>query len=41
LDAFREKLKLPKKDFHITLGFNPNDVYDQPKNTSTILLEKP
>ena len=37
--AIRETLLLKKKDFHITLGFYPNDVYGVSKSTDT-LIEK-
>ena len=34
---FRQQLKLNKKDFHITLGFNKSDVYDRKKDRSTLI----
>lgn len=35
----RQQLLLKNKDFHITLGFNPNDIYGVTKDSST-LIEK-
>lgn len=32
LDAIRNRFNLPKHDFHITIGFNPKDVFGVPKN---------
>lgn len=32
LDAIRNRFNLPKQDFHITIGFNPKDVFGVPKN---------
>jgi hypothetical protein len=32
LDAIRTRYSLPKHDFHITLAFNPKDVFGVPKN---------
>ncbi len=32
LDAVRTRFNLPKQDFHITIGFNPKDVFGMPKN---------
>jgi len=32
LDAIRTRYELPKHDFHITLGFNPKDVFLVRKN---------
>lgn len=32
LDAIRTRFNLPKQDFHVTLGFNPKDVFGVPKN---------
>ncbi|XQW86511.1 hypothetical protein ACOYR1_07255 [Thalassotalea piscium] len=34
---FRETFLLDKKDFHVTLGFNPNDIYTERKNLDTLL----
>jgi atypical dual specificity phosphatase len=35
-DLLRKNLKLPEKDFHITLGFSGKDVHDQRKGISTL-----
>ena len=32
LDAIRTRYNLPKQDLHITIGFNPKDVFGVPKN---------
>jgi hypothetical protein len=32
LDAIRTRFDLPKQDFHITIGFNPKDVFGVRKN---------
>lgn len=32
LDAVRTRFELPKKDFHVTLGFSLKDVFGVPKN---------
>lgn len=32
LDAIRTRFGLPKQDFHVTLGFNPKDVFGVRKN---------
>ena len=37
MQQYRQQLGLAPKDLHITLGFYPNDVYDQTKNKSTII----
>ena len=37
LDAIRTRFELPKRDFHITLGFYTKDIFGVPKN---ILLKK-
>jgi hypothetical protein len=37
-DYIREELGLPRKDFHITLGFNPNDIHDHEKDDTTWML---
>jgi len=34
----RQNLLLKRKDFHVTLGFNPQDIYDQPKGLSTLII---
>ena len=34
---FRQKLVLKPKDFHVTLGFNPQDVYGVSKGIETLL----
>lgn len=36
-DSYRENLGLEKKDFHITLGFDKKDVFDKPKDDSSIV----
>lgn len=33
----RQRFILPTKDFHITLGFNPSDIYDVNKGRSTLI----
>lgn len=35
----REKLNLPKQDFHITLAFDKNDVFGKPKDRSSICFD--
>lgn len=37
LDKEREKLWLPKKDFHITLWFDQKDVFTKPKDRSSLI----
>jgi hypothetical protein len=32
LDAIRSRYDIPKFDFHVTLAFNPKDVFGVPKN---------
>ena len=32
LDAIRIRFGLPKQDFHVTIGFNPKDVFGVRKN---------
>lgn len=32
LDAIRTRFNLQKQDFHVTIGFNPKDVFGVPKN---------
>jgi len=34
---YRQKLLLKPKDFHVTLGFDPSDVYNQAKGQSTLI----
>jgi len=34
---YRQKLLLKAKDFHVTLGFDPSDVYNQAKGQSTLI----
>ena len=36
LDAIRTRFNLPKQDFHITIGFDPKDVSNVPKNVVVI-----
>lgn len=36
----RRMLKLPEKDFHITLGFNDSDIHDVTKDSTTILNKR-
>lgn len=33
----RQRFLLKNKDLHVTLGFNPNDIYDVKKNSSTLV----
>jgi len=33
----RQRLLLPSKDFHVTLGFNPSDIYGVKKDKTTLL----
>ena len=33
----RQRFLLPNKDFHVTLGFNPNDIYGIKKDSSTLI----
>jgi hypothetical protein len=37
LQAVRQEVGLSKKDFHITLGFNPSDLYDVAKDRTTLV----
>ncbi|WDE03247.1 hypothetical protein SG34_017805 [Thalassomonas viridans] len=37
---FRQKHLLPAKDFHVTLGFNPQDVHGVSKGMETLLTDK-
>jgi len=37
---YRQQLALAKKDFHVTLGFNPQDIYGVSKNVDTLLEGK-
>lgn len=39
LNAFRKKLELPPKDFHITLAFKDKDVHGVPKNIVSFEVE--
>jgi len=39
--ALRKKLGLPPKDFHITLGFNEQDIHDCAKGVDTLLYQQP
>jgi hypothetical protein len=36
-DNYRQKLGLTKKDFHVTLGFNPSDIYGVNKGLSSLI----
>ena len=38
---YRESLGLKRKDFHVTLGFEPADIYGVNKGKSTLLPEHP
>jgi len=33
----RQRFLLKNKDFHVTLGFNPNDIYGEKKDSSTLI----
>lgn len=33
----RQRFLLPAKDFHVTLGFNPSDIYGVKKDSSTLI----
>tara|TARA_Y100000034_G_scaffold28883_2_gene34743 strand:- start:14358 stop:14930 length:573 start_codon:yes stop_codon:yes gene_type:complete len=35
----RHSIKLPSKDFHVTLGFKNNDIHGIPKDKSTLINE--
>jgi hypothetical protein len=35
--SIRQRFILPAKDFHITLGFNPSDIYGVNKGSSTLI----
>lgn len=37
LNLFREKFSLGRKDFHITLGFDKKDVFNLPKDKSSVI----
>lgn len=37
VDEYREKLNLPKKDLHITIGFMDKDVHGVKKDASTLI----
>lgn len=36
-DLFRQRWGLTRKDFHITLGFNPNDIYGVSKGIESLI----
>lgn len=36
-EYLRKNVGLPYKDFHITLGFTPHDIYDRPKDMTTLV----
>ncbi len=36
--AYRKSLMLKEKDFHVTLGFDPNDIYGVRKNEDTLMF---
>lgn len=38
VEAWRERLGLPKKDLHVTLAFDGGDVHSQPKGEGSIIL---
>lgn len=37
---YRQKLALAKKDFHVTLGFHPQDIYGVNKGIDTLITDK-
>jgi len=37
---YRQTLALPNKDFHVTLGFNPQDIFGVSKGVDTLLTHK-
>lgn len=39
VNAWRESVGLEKRDLHITIGFDGKDVYDQPKDESSLFLK--
>lgn len=38
LDKLRESIGLPKRDLHITIGFDCKDVFTRPKDESSVFL---
>ncbi|SET32058.1 hypothetical protein [Thalassotalea agarivorans] len=38
---YRQSLVLGQKDFHVTLGFSPHDIYNTAKNRSTLIFTPP
>lgn len=38
---FRQQQVLPRKDFHVTLGFNPQDIYGISKGAQTLVATEP
>jgi hypothetical protein len=38
--SFRQKLELPEKDYHITIGFILNDIHSVPKNKETLVKKE-
>jgi hypothetical protein len=38
---YRQQLALANKDFHVTLGFSPQDIYGVSKNSDTLVIPVP
>lgn len=39
IQFYRQQLALKNKDLHVTLGFNPQDVYDKTKGLNTLVAQ--